>query len=357
MSPQEASSRRNQEMADFDRSLNGEVAADMARGFRSAVGGIQSTFAAAKVFGNVSVTQAGSAPQNNLLDFSGRPAPGDISAMIAQDTLNGRFYGSPTLSAHERREVAALRAAQQGPMLVPHNPEAESYQRLRGQNLIKNALLLGTPAGFPGAVSSLAGQDEYEVEAAHEVGGAIFGLQAAIAGVPTRGPISVGPRSPIETFSSRAASSEANRLTPRVDVTDEFILKSNKNGSSTLRYGDPEGIHGLILNVDKNGILGFEIRAPQGGSSFSRASGTDMFLSAMQRLEQHNIQVSAIRGTWIAGTDSVNAAQYQSNISLGMSPQQAAANTWTGRIAASQGYTNVGTPTSNFGTTTVHFRK
>jgi hypothetical protein len=82
-----------------------------------------------------------------------------------------------------------------------------------------------------------------------------------------------------------------------------------------------------------------------------------MFLSAMQRLKQEGVQVNSIRGTWIEGTDSVNSAQYLSNLSKGMTPQQAAANTWTGRIAASQGYTNVSVPKTSYGTTTVIFGK
>lgn len=156
---------------------------------------------------------------------------------------------------------------------------------------------------------------------------------------------------------SYGANTVAETLAPRVNVADEFIMKTGKNGSTTLQYGNPEGVHGLIVNVDKNGVLGFEIRAPQGGSSMSQATGTDMFLSATQRLQQEGVQVNSIRGTWIEGTDSVNSAQYLSNLSKGMTPQQAAANTWTGRIAASQGYTNVGVPKTGYGTTTVIFGK
>ena len=149
----------------------------------------------------------------------------------------------------------------------------------------------------------------------------------------------------------------ASRLVPRIDVTDEFMFKTGKNGRVTLQYGNPEGVHGLIVSVDRNGVLGFDIRAPKGGSSMSNASGTDMFLSAMQRLQQESIQVNAVRGTWIEGTDSVNAAQYLENLSKGLTPQQAAANTWTGKIAGSQGFLNVGVPETAHGTTTVHFGK
>ena len=141
---------------------------------------------------------------------------------------------------------------------------------------------------------------------------------------------------------------------PRVNVADDFVYKANKNGSVTLQYGNPDGVHGLIVNVDRQGILGFDIRSTP-GNSFSDASGTDMFASAMQRLQRENVQVNAIRGVWIEGADSVNAAQYLTNLNRGLSPRNAAADTWTGRMAARYGYTNVGAPSAGFSSTTVIF--
>jgi hypothetical protein len=146
-----------------------------------------------------------------------------------------------------------------------------------------------------------------------------------------------------------------NPPVPRVDVTDDFIVKTGSDGTVRLQYGNPDGVSGLIVNVDSDGTLGFNIRAPSGGDPVSGASGTDMFASAMQRLDQEGVQVNAIRGTWIEGTDSVNSAEYLSNLDQGMSPQQAAANTWTGRMAARYGFTNVGVPNTGYSTTTVIF--
>lgn len=62
-----------------------------------------------------------------------------------------------------------------------------------------------------------------------------------------------------------------------------------------MRYGNPEGVARIIVNVDKNGILGFDIRsAPD--HSYMNASGVDMFSSTIQRLNQEGIQVNKIRG-------------------------------------------------------------
>ena len=66
--------------------------------------------------------------------------------------------------------------------------------------------------------------------------------------------------------------------------------------------------------MDKNGVLGFDIRA-QGDAALS-GSGRDMFISAMQRLEQQSVQVNKVRGIWVEGTDSVNSAQYLSLIHI-----------------------------------------
>ncbi|MEE5118997.1 filamentous hemagglutinin N-terminal domain-containing protein [Pseudomonas alliivorans] len=136
--------------------------------------------------------------------------------------------------------------------------------------------------------------------------------------------------------------SESLELKPRIDVTSSFSMKSYKDGLVTLRYGNPEeGGAGLSLSVDKNGVLGFDVRS---SNNALNPSGTDMFISAMQRLEQEGIKVNAVRGAWFGGTDSVNTSEYLANLEKGMLPAEAAAKTWTGRIAAKYGFTNVQTP-------------
>ncbi|VVN47877.1 Hint domain-containing protein [Pseudomonas fluorescens] len=127
---------------------------------------------------------------------------------------------------------------------------------------------------------------------------------------------------------------------PKVDVTNDFMMKPFNDGGVQLKYGDPDGVAGLIVNVDKAGVLGFEIRAALNHPYYD-ASGTDMFASAMQRLGNEGIKVNQIRGAWEAGTDSVNTARYLENIANGMSKENAALNTWTGQIAQKYGYGKV----------------
>ncbi|BCX73166.1 hemagglutinin repeat-containing protein [Acinetobacter sp. Tol 5] len=160
----------------------------------------------------------------------------------------------------------------------------------------------------------------------------------------------------LSDLESKSNSSSSTTIPkPKIDITDEFIFK-NQNGIITMRYGNPEGVAGLIVNVDKNGILGFDIRsAPD--HPYMNASGVDMFSSAIQRLNQEGIQVNKIRGAWISGTDSVNTAQYSANLAKGMSPNDAALNTWTGKIAQRHGYTKVEEIESSGGVTYVIFGK
>jgi hypothetical protein len=144
---------------------------------------------------------------------------------------------------------------------------------------------------------------------------------------------------------------------PRVNVADKFVSNRYKDGSIDLDYLNPDAGHGLLVSVDSKGVLGFEVRAQ--GDSARLGSGTDMFASAMLRLEKEGVEVKGIRGAWELGTDSVNTAEYLLNLKNNMTAVEAAANTWTGRMAARYGYTTVGTPNSSMlsDTTLVIFSK
>jgi hypothetical protein len=53
--------------------------------------------------------------------------------------------------------------------------------------------------------------------------------------------------------------------------------------------------------------------------------------------------VNTLRSEWVPGVGSTNHTQYVNGISNGLTPSQAAANTWTGQRAAEHGFTNVTT--------------
>ena len=161
------------------------------------------------------------------------------------------------------------------------------------------------------------------------------GAGSAIS-IPKAGP---RPGTSAATESQVVESPSRQIPVPRVDVSDEFLVSRSGTGT-TLKYGDPDGVAGLIVNVDRSGVLGFDIRAAHGHPLYE-ASGTDMFASAMNRLANEGVEVNKVRGAWVGGTDSVNADEYLRNIASGMSREEAATNTWTGRIAQKYGYGKV----------------
>lgn len=88
-----------------------------------------------------------------------------------------------------------------------------------------------------------------------------------------------------------------------------------------------------------NGALSLDVAAR--GDASRLGSGTDMFNSAMLRLQRDGVEIERIQGIWIPGTGSDNFAQFNSNILAGMRRSEAAQNTWTGRIATSHGFTEI----------------
>ena len=133
-----------------------------------------------------------------------------------------------------------------------------------------------------------------------------------------------------------------------MDFSSQFNVSRGANGIK-VQYGDPNGwelpngdyySHGIVGFVNNDGVLGIDVFAsPELRAEYG--SGTDMFHSMMARLQQEGVEVSAIRGAWLNGTDSVNFAQYQTGIANGLAPEQAAANTWTGNLARQYGYPDV----------------
>jgi len=122
---------------------------------------------------------------------------------------------------------------------------------------------------------------------------------------------------------------------PRVNVASQFTRRPTSGG---IRYvfGDTE-THGLSAKIDKDGILGFNIKANQEKPE----SGIDMFASLMQRLKADGYTVRGIRGSWFPNSGSKNHAEYASNVKAGMEAKNAAFQTWTGDLARRYGFTKV----------------
>ncbi len=142
-------------------------------------------------------------------------------------------------------------------------------------------------------------------------------------------------------YSSNTNSISKRSLKPRHDVSDQFLVDTQGNSTSGNKqikmYFGEASVHGLNVIVDTDGVLRFRIRKGPN----KEESGKDMFLSAMKRLKKEHCSVKEIDGTWEVQSDSVNTEEFCANIKKGMSPEAAARETWTGRLARNLGYTEV----------------
>ena len=131
---------------------------------------------------------------------------------------------------------------------------------------------------------------------------------------------------------------------PRMNLADDFSMTPYSNGARRYQIHDPspDGFgHGLAVNINSRGEMSFSIRS---SGNAELGSGSDMFNSFMLRARRDNVGIGTIHGEWHIGTDSVNASKYIDGINAGMTPQQAALSTWTGRMATKHGYTDVYVP-------------
>lgn len=141
-------------------------------------------------------------------------------------------------------------------------------------------------------------------------------------------------------FTEDSAGGCTSRPIPKVNVSAQFerINLSTSPPTSVFQYLNSSKGHGLCGVIDPDGKLGFDIKA-QGDRSVL-GTGRDMFISLMQHLEEEGIPVLVIEGKWNLGPNkhSDNTAEYQKNLDEGMSPEDAAKNTWTGRMVKEFGF-------------------
>ncbi|MBO0881191.1 MAG: hypothetical protein J2P17_12755, partial [Mycobacterium sp.] len=114
------------------------------------------------------------------------------------------------------------------------------------------------------------------------------------------------------------------------------VLVHNSGCSEFVNtYDSPGGANGIIASVDSNGILNTVITAGEG-----TPKGSVMFQDAMDALGSN---VQGIRGKWLSGSGELqdNLDSFNAGIQNGLTPQEAALNTFTGKMAVQNGFTNV----------------
>jgi LysM repeat protein len=168
------------------------------------------------------------------------PATGEI-ASFADLSRRSRAASdaADNASAGAARDRINSLAAASGQQLVPYDPVARAYAELGTVNRLNTALL--GPFGLGGALARFNGQDENSIAQVNEVGNAAFGVVAAVAGIPSSGPISVAPRSFNGSF--------LNTLT-------QFQI-DGASGNNTARQGNVTILDGAIPDVH-------ELRASSG---------------------------------------------------------------------------------------------
>ncbi|WP_345004785.1 Hint domain-containing protein, partial [Dactylosporangium siamense] len=108
------------------------------------------------------------------------------------------------------------------------------------------------------------------------------------------------------------------------------------NSSCLDYYGFYEGGVAIAADVDANGVLNTAITAVEG----RLPTGGQMFVDAVEALRPH---IRAIRGNWHSesGTMSDNLDSFNAGIQIGLTAEEAALNTFTGKMAARYGFKNV----------------
>ena len=119
-------------------------------------------------------------------------------------------------------------------------------------------------------------------------------------------------------------------------------------GDDLARY--VSGSDGLLASLGNDGILDLYIKAgpttPRGGQMFNEA------------LQAYGSNVKGIRGTWIGGGDiASNFDSFKAALNAGLSPEQAALATFTGKMSARAGFTKVTVIRNDARRVVVEFRK
>jgi filamentous hemagglutinin len=136
-------------------------------------------------------------------------------------------------------------------------------------------------------------------------------------GVLMSGPFSVAPTPQVDNISINIKRTKAG----------VFLWSGGVRNQGRVAEGG-RGIDAVV----SGGTVGFDVRA------FQSVSGTDLVLSVLGRLKQEGIPYSKLRGTWLYKGDSVNGREFLQNLRTGMTPAEAAENTWTGRLFTRLGY-------------------
>jgi hypothetical protein len=141
-------------------------------------------------------------------------------------------------------------------------------------------------------------------------------------------------------------------LTPRIDVSSQVQRSDAANGVVRYTYQPrgPDVLHGIQVHARPNGSLLLHQISTRPELRSTLGSGTDMVLGVVKNLNEDGYQVKEIEAAWTqtAGLESQYTAFAQS-MTRGLSYQDAARQTFSGKAAAMFGFTEVQVEQSFYG--------
>lgn len=128
------------------------------------------------------------------------------------------------------------------------------------------------------------------------------------------------PAKPFRDFSEKMTFSKTKWMEPEVDY-------------------QPSKRHGISSGVNNTWGLYFGIKAQE--DRYAYGSGTEMFLSSIKVFHQNHISITRLTGFWAEGTLGTNHEQFMQAYKRGATLEQAARDTFTGKMAGKLGLTAV----------------
>jgi hypothetical protein len=111
------------------------------------------------------------------------------------------------------------------------------------------------------------------------------------------------------------------------------VLVHNNSCTEYFNSYASGGVGGIVASVDSQGVLNTVVEVADG-----TPNGGQMFADAMDALGP---SVQKIRGTWLSGGSlQDNLDSFNAGIQIGLTPEEAAMHTFTGKMAAKYGFTH-----------------
>lgn len=255
-----------------------------------------------------------------------------------RDFTSGKLSLSPQESLALRNRIL-LESESQHDLMPVLSPEetgwlaqlAEQQQR----TLSHLAIAVAGPGGFLGALASSRHASPEVINNMTAVG---LGLSGGIGGKTSAA--RTGSQSARTAEASHAATwktiGEGHVPPARTlrDLSNRPVFDIHRWGSGYDFAYRPEGAlqHFMFGGVDQHGVMRFAIRA--GESRQQYGSGAEMVMTMTNALQALHIPIRQIECVWeCAGAMTSNHRQFWANMDNGMSPEQAARETFTGRMA------------------------